>query len=361
VSPKNICLDARMVRASGIGTYLRGLLAGIHQEAPTDMAFTLLGNPSFLSPGPWAVKPVRSGIYSLREQLEIPLAVRGVKSALFHAPHYNVPLALASHSVVTVHDLIHLRFPQYLRSPVARAYAKFYFHHVVPRARKVLTVSENTRRDLIELIHLPPEQIVVTPLAASRDFRPLPQSQVRTVLDKHHWPAQYLLYVGNIKESKNVAFLLDGYRVLKEKRPDIPPLVLVGRGFISGFDQVVARTPGVRWMQECEPGLLPFLYAGAMLFIFPSLYEGFGLPPLEAMACGTPVLCSNRASLPEVVGEAAMLFDPEELDDLIHTMEQALERADLRAELSRKGLRRAQDFSWSALARKTLSTYRECL
>lgn len=350
-----------MIRSSGIGTYLRGLLSGLQQILPADITFSLLGDPDSLPPGPWDVHPASSGIYSIREQVEIPLALRAMKSALFHASHYNVPIVLASRSVVTVHDIIHLKFPELLRSPLERAYAKFYFHRIIPRTRRILTVSENSRRDLIELVHIPPERVTVAYPAVSNEFRPLTLRQARTVLDPLGLPSDYLLYVGNIKESKNTAFLLEAYSRLKERRPDAPPLVLVGRNFISGFDQVIARAADVHWLAECEPGLLPALYAGAALFIFPSLYEGFGLPPLEAMACGTPVLCSNRASLPEVVGDAALMFDPTNLDELIHSMELALDRSDVRTELSRKGLLRVRQFSWKDLATKTLAVYRESL
>ena len=357
MTPRRVCIDCRMIGASGIGTYLRGLLSGLSDKKPPALEFALLGRASELIDQPWDRIEVDAPIYSFKEQVAIPRAFRRSKAALLHSPHYNVPLRVASRAIVTVHDLIHLKFPQYLSSNLAKAYAKFYFHFVIPRTRAILTVSENTKRDLMEMLRIPAERVTVAYPAISKEFTPQARDLCRRRLAEYQLPEEYLLYVGNLKESKNIAFLLEGYRTLKTRRPDLPPLVLVGRNFIPGIEKALAQNASVRWIGEMKPESLPSLYAAATLFIFPSLYEGFGLPPLEAMACGAPVLCSDRASLPEVAGDAAVFFNPESLEDFMASLERVLQDSSLRRQLRDKGLRRAALFSWDALAEKTLSLY----
>src|SRR6185312_8380543 len=228
MTPRRVCIDCRMIGASGIGTYLRGLLSGLSDKKPPALEFALLGRASELIDQPWDRIEVDAPIYSFKEQVAIPRAFRRSKAALLHSPHYNVPLRVASRAIVTVHDLIHLKFPQYLSSNLAKAYAKFYFHFVIPRTRAILTVSENTKRDLMEMLRIPAERVTVAYPAISKEFTPQARDLCRRRLAEYQLPEEYLLYVGNLKESKNIAFLLEGYRTLKTRRPDLPPLVLVG-------------------------------------------------------------------------------------------------------------------------------------
>jgi len=167
--------------------------------------------------------------------------------------------------------------------------------------------------------------------------------------------------VGNLKEFKNVQRLVKAYRLLQARRKDCPMLVLAGKNFIPGFERELLSNPGIRWIGAISDNILPRLYKEALLFLFPSLYEGFGLPPLEAMASGTPVLCSNRASLPEVVGDAAVMVDPENTEALSAAMERVTYDAGLRKEMSAKGLRQAARFSWDTMVNQTLRVYDECL
>jgi glycosyltransferase involved in cell wall biosynthesis len=171
----------------------------------------------------------------------------------------------------------------------------------------------------------------------------------------------YLLYIGNLKEFKNVERLVDAYTLVRSKDKDIPELVIVGRNFIKGFEKRLQCTPGVRWIGEVRRDLLPAFYKNAFLFIFPSLYEGFGLPPLEAMASGTPVLCSNRASLPEVVGDAATMVDPENTEAIAAAVSELIHDPERRKNLSAKGLQQAARFSWGRMADQTLQVYHQCL
>lgn len=356
-----VCIDARMVDASGIGTYLRGLLSGIAELQASDLEITLLGDPARLPAGPWAVLPTKTRIYSVQEQAAIPALFRKSNAALLHSPHYNMSWALARKTVVTVHDLIHLKFPQFFSSLPQRTYAHLFFNRIVPKALRILTVSNHSKQDLVTHLGISADRVTVTYPAVSDLFHPLESSLTRQTLNRLQLPATFWLYVGNIKETKNVPFLVRCYRRFVSSHPDTPPLVIVGRNFMPSFESVLRNTPNIIWLNELDSQLLPALYAASYCFLFPSLYEGFGLPPLEAMACGTPVLVSNRASLPEVVGNAALLFEPEEEDSLISAMSRIHDDPELRTALAARGCERAREFSWVRMADQTLNVYRACL
>jgi len=356
-----IAIDARMASASGIGTYLRGLVPALYQLQTDREELVLIKSEGEADLHPGRTLTVKSGIYNLREQMVIPKACRALSAQLLHSPHYNIPVLMTRRCVVTVHDLIHLKFPQFLRSPLARAYAHFFFKTVIPRTRAVLTVSEHTKKDLIEMLGIPAGHITVANPGVPAQFQPQTSEQIAQTLRAFGLQRDYFLYVGNLKEFKNVQFLVKGYKILNEKLTDCPPLVIVGRNFIPGFDKQLEAMPSIRWLKEVEPAMLPSLYAGALGLVFPSLYEGFGFPPLEAMACGTPVICSASASLPEVVGNAALLIDPRSTDSLLQAMLRLQQDSSLRRDLRSLGLQRAAQFSWKTLAEKTFSVYRQCL
>jgi glycosyltransferase involved in cell wall biosynthesis len=356
-----ICFDARMAQASGIGTYIRGLLGELGKMQPPPYPFTVLAGESNGVPASWSKITVSSRFYSLGEQASVPWAFHRSGASLFHAPHYNLPVLIASRCVVTVHDAIHLKFPEFLPSRLASIYANAFFYQWVPRAQAILTVSEHTKKDLVDLLSIPESKITVTPPGVPDGFRLQAPSEVDSTLASLGLQRGYFLFVGNLKEFKNVPRLLEAYKHLKTKHPDAPPFIWVGRNFIPGFDRQLADTPDARWLSEIEQAALPAVYAGALALVFPSLYEGFGLPPLEAMACGTPVICSLRASLPEVVGEAALFIDPLSVEEMSNAMARLWQSPEFARQLSEKGLQRAARFSWSATAEKTLQVYHQCL
>ncbi len=356
-----LCIDARMVQATGIGTYLQGLLSGLRATPPSNLALNVLGTPSALTRGPWSERKVSSSIYSLTEQIEIPWAMRKEHATLLHSPHYNLPWLVAERTVVTVHDLIHLKFPHYWPSFAARSYAHFFFHHVVPKARAIITVSENTKKDLMEILSIPESRITVTyPAVTHERFSKLEEKDLAQFFGLK-LPSPYLLYVGNLKEFKNVERLLEAYSRSRGSRSEWPALVMVGRSSIPGFEKRLADTPGVRWINNAPWNLLPSFYKNALGFVFPSLYEGFGLPPLEAMASGIPVITSNRGSLPEVVGDAALVVDPESVEEISAAMTRFVLEPTLRQDLAAKGLKQAARFSWDRMAAQTVKVYERCL
>jgi alpha-1,3-rhamnosyl/mannosyltransferase len=360
MTAQKILFDARMARASGIGTYTRGLMNALARR-PENLEYCAIVSAVEPVLTPWPSFPVKAGMYSMAEQIQVPRAFRASRAALLHSPHYNVPVSAVRRCVVTVHDLIHLKFPQFLPSLAARLYANAMFRWVIPKARAILTVSEHTRKDLIETLKIPPEKITVTPPGVTEGFQRISPEIVQPILRSLEFPESYFLYVGNLKEFKNVPMLLEVFGRFQERHPDGPRLVMVGRNLIDGFDRRIQQAKGVHWLPSLAGEILPKIYSGALAFLFPSLYEGFGLPPLEAMACGAPVICSNRASLPEVVGEAAIFIDPERPDSLLHAMEQIAQDSALRQHCIEKGLKQAARFSWDRTAAATVEVYRRCL
>ena len=231
-------------------------------------------------------------------------------------------------------------------------------------ASLVAAISETTRDDLVHYFSVAPASISVTPLAADSRFQPQPSSEINRAREKYGLPARFVLYLGINKPHKNLPALVDAYALLAA--PHAPPLVIAGV-WDERYPQARQRAEqqqmgdAVRFLGAVDDADLPALYAAATLFVFPSLYEGFGLPVLEAMACGTPVACASAASLTETVGDAARLFDPHAVADIRDAMVELLEDGSLRSDLSAQGLARAHEFSWQATAASTLRCYRELL
>jgi glycosyltransferase involved in cell wall biosynthesis len=231
----------------------------------------------------------------------------------------------------------------------------------------VITISHHVKQEMVERLGVDPARIDVTYLAADEHFRPAAAEVVERVLQSRGLPARYILTVGTVEPRKNLATLLTAYARLPQDIRESHPLVIVGmRGWVgdsSHYGEVAALAERLGLAEKVifagylPDDELPAVYSGAAAFVFPSLYEGFGLPPLEAMACGTPVVSSNAASLPEVVGEAAVLFDPQSAEALTAALERLLtHEADANALIAR-GLDQARRFSWERCARETLASY----
>jgi glycosyltransferase involved in cell wall biosynthesis len=363
-----VALDGRKLHDFGIGTHIRGLLE----------AFAVLGVPEELivyrrpgAPVPAALEraaPIQwrseaAPPYSFRELWRLAVRVRRDRAQLFHTPHYVCPPLLPCPAVVTVHDLIHLRFPARGR-PGATLYARVMLRLAVRRAARLITVSEATRRDLVAWLGARPERIRVIPNGVAPGFQPAEDPARRdAALARLGVTGPYWLFVGNPLPHKNVPRLLEAFAglpadagalVLAGVRPVLqPPLAgAVAAHGLAGRVVVLAPVP--------EPDLT-VLYQGATALVLPSLWEGFGLPALEAMACGTPVVAADRGGLPEVVGEAGLLVDPTSVDALREAMYNLAVHGALRAALRAAGLARARAFSWGDAAEATISVYREAL
>jgi glycosyltransferase involved in cell wall biosynthesis len=364
-----IGIDARKLHDFGIGTYIRNLLRQLARLdsqnefvmfcRPEDRdALALLGEN---------FRPVveHSGNYSIAEQLKIPLAIKREGVKLFHAPHYVLPPMVRCRSVVTIHDCIHLMFPQYLPNRLAFQYARTSISFAARRATRVLTVSESSKRDILRFVDTAPEKIDVIYNAYDERFGVEPREEdVVRVRERYQLHDEFVLYAGNVKPHKNLARLIESFDLVRKRGLDQLKLVLIGDDIsrYSALRRAVHKHQlhkYVRFLGYLPEETLAVMYRLAGVFVFPSLYEGFGLPPLEAMASGTPVVTSNLSSLPEVAGDAAVLVDPYDPNAIADGIYRVLTDVALRRELRRKGLARAAQFSWEQSVRRVREIYSE--
>jgi glycosyltransferase involved in cell wall biosynthesis len=284
---------------------------------------------------------------------------------LLHSPDFIPPAFGYSRSVITIHDLNFLYYPHFLTAE-SRRYYNEQIRWAVQRADHILADSRATKTDLTTLLGVASERITVVHLATDSRFRPLPEMETRQAAERYGLELGFLLFVGTLEPRKNVPGLLQAYRILLDQKVTAKPLVLVGgKGWL--YDEIFERVEVlglgglVRFLEGVPDADMPALYNAASLLATPSFYEGFGLPALEAMSCGTPVVVSDRASLPEVVGEAGLLVDPGEPEDIARAMRRVLENESLRVKMRKMGLAQAARFSWKRVAEETLAVYRQVL
>jgi glycosyltransferase involved in cell wall biosynthesis len=299
------------------------------------------------------------------ERLSLLVETLPLRLDLLHSPDFIPPHKGPYRSVITVHDLAFLRYPGFM-TPDSQRYYNGQIEAATRRAEHIIAVSRATQADLVNLLAVPAEKISVIYEAAHDTYRPLPDSVVGDHLTRFNLTPGYVLFLGTFEPRKNLDGLLRAYAVLLNEVPDAPPLVMAGRrGWLDDPLFALAGELGlerhVRWLEGLEQEDLPPLYAGAAVLCMPSHYEGFGLPALEAMACGTPVVVANRASLPEVVGDAGLLVDPDSPDDIAAGLRRVLTDSALAADLRQRGLSRAARFSWQETARQTLALYQQVL
>jgi glycosyltransferase involved in cell wall biosynthesis len=364
-----IGIDARKLHDFGIGTYIRNLLRQLARlDRETDFVVLCRAEDAealgSLGENFRAVIE-RAGNYSIAEQVRIPLALRREGVTLFHAPHYVLPPLVRCPSVVTIHDCIHLMFPQYLPNRIALGYARASIALAARRATRVMTVSESSKRDILRFVDTEPDRIDVIYNAYDERFGVEPREEdVVRVRERYQLHDEFVLYAGNVKPHKNLERLIDAFDLVRKRGLDHLKLVLIGDEIskYAGLRRAVHQHQlhkYVRFLGYLPEETLAVLYRLAGVFVFPSLYEGFGLPPLEAMASGTPVVTSNLSSLPEVAGDAAVLVDPYDPRAIADGIHRVLTDEDLRRSLRQKGLARAQQFSWEKSVRRVLEIYAE--
>ncbi len=361
-----LVFDARWLH-SGIGTYTLNVLSRLrrYSDGLVVRALARREDAARIASLCDGVTVVDVPIYTLREQVEVPWAARG--AGLLHVPHYNAPLLHGGRLVVTIFDLVHITDPVARRTLGARVYARPMFHLVARKAVHIITLSEFSKAQIVERLRVAPSKVTVIPCGVEARFhpegRPGAFDQVAAALGARQ---PYLLYVGNLKPHKNVVTLLRAVAVLKDRRGLDPQLVIVGDDAVWKKSLVeecgrLRIVNNVVFVSRVSDDLLPRVYQAAQLLVQPSWIEGFGLPVLEAMACGTPVVCSRAASLPEVAGDAAEFFDPSSVDELARAIERVLESTEFQSSLRRKGLDRASHFSWEDSARRHCEIYHELL
>lgn len=299
----------------------------------------------------------------LWEQVALPELLRRLRVDVFHSPVNVLPMRLPCASVVTVHDLAFLHYPQFFRR-VRRIYQRTFTTRSARAATLVIAASESTKADVVRL-GVDPERVRVIYPAIEPHFRPIEdRARLAAFRQAHNLPERFVLFLGTLEPRKNVVGLLEAYAKVRAGDPETPPLVLAGakgwyydevfeRVRALGLEQVVTFAGYVRDEEQ------PLWYAAAELFVYPSFFEGFGLPVAEAMACGTPVITSNVSSLPEVAGDAALQVDPGSADALAHAMQSALRDGETRHRLAAAGPRRAQRFSIERMVEGCSEVYAE--
>jgi len=362
-----IGIDARLVyyRQAGISQYTLRLLeefAVIDQDdefivfqSRKDRA-TLVNQPNFRRHPLWTPPHHRL------EQIFLPLEIAMVDMDVLHSPDFIPPFRRRCKSVITIHDLNFLLYPHFLTPESASYYGQI--DQAVRNCDHIIAVSESTKRDIVRLTGAPENKITVVYEAANPIYRPLQDKRLcQQVKEKFNIHNDYILFVSTIEPRKNVPTLLMAYKQLLDSYHVDVSLLLGGeKGWL--FDEVFALVEKLglqgraRFLGRVSPEDLLGLYNAARLLVHPAFYEGFGLPPLEAMACGTPVVASNTSSLPEVVGDAALLVDPTDVDGMAVAMWRLLSDEALRQQMIEKGLKRARLFSWRRAALETLEIYR---
>jgi glycosyltransferase involved in cell wall biosynthesis len=372
----HIAIDARHIRDFGIGTYIRSLILALSKIDSTNQ-YTVVSGPADVGTLSGLPENFRSAVYAREDRsafdhLAFPVFLRGLSPDLVHIPLNRIPLLMIKPYVVTIHDMASLLFEE--PSSLRMQLRSFLFRRGLIRANRVIAVSEATKRDVEKLLGVPQDRIRRVYNAPDPGFSQRassPGQEQSRILERYQIHYPFLLYAGNIRKHKNVPRLVEAFAVVRDQLASHPVykdlrLVIIG-DTISDYPAVRQTVIKSRVEQVVRfLGFVPFdtlrcFYESAAAFVFPSRYEGFGLPPLEAMACGTPVVTSNVSSLPEVVGEAAMLVNPENVFDIARGIRDVLLNEELRSRLIRRGREQAARFSWSWTARQVLEIYKEAV
>ncbi len=362
---------SKSYRAAGINWYIYNLLRYLPTVGYQHRYTVFLGHKGTGQAFPemktkmTSLPTVNPVVRILWEQTVQPMQVLRQSIDLLHSLAFVQPIFLPCPGIITIYDLSFILFPERLQ-PLRRLYLHWGTHYSARKAQRIIAISASTKRDIIKFLGVPDRKVNVVPCGVDEDFQPLENQRL---LDdfrrKRHLPKQMVLFVGTIEPRKNLITLLRGYALLGKKL-HLPPLIIGGpkgwhyQDVLSAVEELGLQEdvifPGYIPQEE-----LPLWYNAADFFIYPSLYEGFGLPPLEAMACGTPVIVSNTSSLSEVVGEAGILVNPSSEDQIAEAMQRLWTDDSLRAEMRRKGLDRARDFSWQEAAQERVKVYEQAM
>lgn len=368
-----VALDAHLLsdqagyRSAGVHQYIAHLVRHL-PHADESLRLTALVGKHTAIPDPlveahrsrWPTG--RAPVRIVWEQLAQPIVLRRLRADVVHGPVFVGPLFSQCPSVITVHDLSFLRYPRQCRSG-NRLYLKLMTRLSAQRARRVIAVSRFTAQETTALLGIPAERIQVIYHGVEPAFRRLPADQVDQFRRRRDLPARFALFLGTVEPRKNLVRLVEALAQLGNSA--VPLILAGGRGWhcdeLDARIEALGLKENVRFAGYVPQDELPLWYNAASVLVYPSLYEGFGLPVLEAQACGTPVLTSAASSLPEVAGDAALLVDPHDANALSSGLDRLLHDASLRQDLRERGIEHAQHFTWPDTASKTAQVYRQAL
>ena len=362
---KKIGIDARFFgpQDKGFGRYTKELIENIEKLDKNNKYFIFLRkkqwnnykpkNPNFkkvLTNYKW---------YGVKEQILFPLKLKKYNLDLMHFTHFNVPIFYKDRFVVTIHDLTLRKFPTFKKSlknflvyPFKKVAYKIVFKHAIKNSKKIIAISNYTKRDILKYYQVDHKKIkVIYEGISNLGVRPL------SLVDSRYYKKPYLLYVGNAYPHKNLEKLILAFKKLIDKKLNYQLILAGGDDYFYKKLKQKHANPNILFPGFVKEKDLNILYQNASLYVFPSLCEGFGLPSLEAMIRGVPVVCSNSSCLPEILEDAALYFDPLNVDDIFKTIKKALNNKNLRKKLANKGFIQVQKYSWQKMAEQTLDLY----
>lgn len=372
---KKIGIDARFctAKATGIGRHVFELIQGI-AEIDKENEFHVFLNEeqyeAFICPGKNFYKyKTQAKHYSFAEQINFWRQLESHKFDLMVFPHFNAPLLYSRPFVVTIHDLTLHKFPGgKKRDIISKLAYRLLIHTVVRKAKHCFAVSENTKKDMMKYLKVPEEKVHVCYNGVSQRFSPIHDIKcLGKFRKKHQLPENYILYTGVFRSHKNIERLIDAYALCKEKYQKFQHSLVLAGPHDSASTNIPERIK--RHGLEKDIFLTGFfpeeemqeLYSASTAYIFPSLYEGFGIPPIEAMQCEIPVACSNTSSLPEVCGDAVLYFDPYNTEEMSEALFKVISNKKLRKDLVEKGKKQSQKFSWKDMVEKMYRVYKNFL
>ncbi|MBU2514795.1 glycosyltransferase [bacterium] len=363
-----IHLDCRQFGSSGIGTYIENLISQ-YQKLDSDLQFKLLlkrehiknlsSNPDF------QLNEYNEPIYSIMEQFKWVSRVNPF--GVLHVPHYNAPLLYPGKLIVTVHDVCHIAMRQYFPGLLKRLYSSLFFKRILVKAAHIITVSNFSKAEIMRYFDIDPEKISVIYNGVNSIYHPIEKEESDKVLERYRLPNEYILFLGNIKAHKNITGVLASYRKAVSMDNSLPPLVILGNNEkmkeefcdINSIlsDKLIHNKIIFTGILPTEA--LPSIYSRALIFLFPSFYEGFGLTSLEAMACGTPVITSNVSAIPEVVDNAALLVNPHDNEQIASSILRLAADSELQRDYIQRGFDQVKKYSWEKSAESHLQIFRK--
>lgn len=366
-----IGIDARLYSESGIGRYIRNLITHLQRLDTSNEYFILLGKKEYQElefTGNFRKVLADFRWYSLKEQIKLPFILNDLNLDLVHFPHFNIPVIYNGKYIVTIHDLIHQKFSMQRATThgplvyfIKQSAYRFIFWLSLIKSKKIITVSNYVKNDLVNSWQVESNKIEVTPEAVEENIldiaKKIKQSEIKDTLEHYKVRQPFIFYIGNAHPHKNIEGLIKTFLNLRKK---YQYLQLVLGGHDHYFWQRIKKEyqyQDIVYVGQITDREMVAFYKGAKVYVFPSFEEGFGIPLLEAFSCNTPVASSNKASLTEVGGEAALYFDPNNLEDMEQKIESLLNQEKLRKELITKGEKRYKQFSWDKMAKQTLQLY----